>query len=328
MPTTRPDEPVVRVAICKVGDPSARDPILVFIHGAFSNAETWRYVAGEIGDDHTLWLVDLPGCGASDKPRPSELSADGYGPFATGDRLYQALGHALSGESAERRVVFVGHSTGAMIVTRMLADPALRARHANVVARVVGAMFLSPLDVAVEKPVPTLEYVAHVDDWKVGLGDALGLLRENMARGTAASYNDPATAPREEVDRGLRIITDPASRHAMQAMILQATPRRRDEVRPDWPEVDRLVRQYANVDVPVGIVCGAHDETLPASMSYKLAAQIPGATLTVIPDCMHSPHLEQPQTCARLIRDFVKRTDRPPVPPPTTTTTTTTNPTR
>ena len=45
-------------------------------------------------------------------------------------------------------------------------------------------------------------------------------------------------------------------------------------------------------------------------MSYKLAAQIRGATLQVIPNCLHSPHLEYPETCAQIIRDFLTRIER------------------
>ena len=41
-------------------------------------------------------------------------------------------------------------------------------------------------------------------------------------------------------------------------------------------------------------------------MGYKLAAQIAGAKLVVLPDCMHAIALERPDDCARLIRDFQK----------------------
>jgi alpha-beta hydrolase superfamily lysophospholipase len=112
------------------------------------------------------------------------------------------------------------------------------------------------------------------------------------------SYDDPVAAQREEVGRGVDIISSGGKRRAMQAMILQATPRRSGGRGPDWPAVDKLAAEYANIDVPTAIVCGAHDETLPSSMSYKLRAQIRGATLRVFPDCKHSPHLEHPQQCA------------------------------
>jgi len=49
-------------------------------------------------------------------------------------------------------------------------------------------------------------------------------------------------------------------------------------------------------------------------MSYKLSAQIRGATLRVLPDCMHSPHLEHPQQCADALADFLRRLG--PITPP------------
>jgi hypothetical protein len=39
------------------------------------------------------------------------------------------------------------------------------------------------------------------------------------------------------------------------------------------------------------------------AMGYKLAKQLPRATLTVLPDSMHSPQLECPAECARILRE-------------------------
>jgi pimeloyl-ACP methyl ester carboxylesterase len=307
VPTTRGNEPVVRVALHRTGNPRAEGPILVFIHGAFSDASAWRYLVGELGVDHTAWLIDLPGCGKSDWPAPSELAHDGYGPGALGERTYQAIASALATEPRDRPVVLIGHSLGAAVAIRMTSDATLADAFAQTRRRVAGMVLVTPLDVAIEKPIPVLEYVARLDGLSVGVGNSIGILRERMARGVMESYEDPQEAPREEVDRGVRIIATSGLRRATQAMILQATPRRPGQARPDWPLVDRLVEQYRNIAVPVRITCGAHDETFPASMSYKLAAQIPAAQLQVIPDCMHSPHLERPRICAAVIRDFLEQ---------------------
>jgi pimeloyl-ACP methyl ester carboxylesterase len=307
VPTRRAGEPVVNLAFTRTGNANSDRPILVFIHGAFSDSKAWRYMAGALGDDYTVWLVDLPGCGASDKPSPRTLAADGYGSTALADRIYQALGQSLDGVAAERPVVLIGHSLGALIVTRMLADPDLRSRYARTRARVAGMFLVTPLDIAIEKPVPMLEEAAHIDGFEVALGRLSGLLCQRLAEAVLQSYDDPAVAQREEVDRCLDIISNAAKRHAMQAMILQATPRRPGGLRPNWPAVDRLSAEYRNIDVSTVIVCGAHDETLPESMSYKLSAQIGGATLRVFPDCMHSPHLEHPQQCADVLTDFLQR---------------------
>jgi pimeloyl-ACP methyl ester carboxylesterase len=282
----------------------------VCVHGAFSDAKAWRYIAGALGDDYTLWFVDLPGCGESDKPSAGSLAPDGFGPTALADRIYQAVARSLAdddGSARNRPVVLVGHSLGALIVTRMLADPDLRSRYANTRGRIAGMFLITPLDVAIEKPVPVLEAVAHLSGLEVALGRLSGLLRERLADGVLQSYDDPAAAQRAEVDRGVEFISSAARRHAMQALILQATPRRPRGLRPDWPAVDTLTAQYANIDVPTAIVCGAHDETLPSSMSYKLRAQIRGATLRVLPDCKHSPHLEHPQRCADALVEFLRQ---------------------
>jgi len=310
--TVRADEPPIRVAIHKSGNRSATGPILVFIHGLFSESSAWRYMAGALGTDHMVWLIDLPGCGASEKPHPSRLTRDGYGPTGLADRIYQALAAELAAEPLERRVVLVGHSLGSAIAMRMMADPVLREAYGPTRLRVSGLVLLTPLDVAIEKPIPVLEYVAHVHDLEIVGAQVSGVLRERLAAGVMQSYGDPDRAPREEVDRSVRMLTASSSRRALQAMIVQATPRRPKPVRParpDWPRIDRLVMQYSNIDVPVRIACGAHDETFPASMSYKLAAQVPCAGLVVIRDCMHSPHLERPREAAAIIEDFIGAAD-------------------
>jgi pimeloyl-ACP methyl ester carboxylesterase len=305
IPTRRSGEPSVRLALHETGNPEASGPILVFVHGAFSDASAWRYVAGALGDRYTVWLLDLPSCGLSNAADPAHLPPDGYAPAALADRVYQVIATQLTTEPQDRRVVLVGHSYGSAIVMRMLADPELRTAYEDVRRRIDGLVLFTPLDVAIEKPIPILEYVAHLDGATIAMANAVGTLRERLAVGVAESYSEPAQAPREEVDRSIRILTAAPSRRATQAMILHATPRRPGRARPDWREVDRLVTQYANIDVPVRFSCGAHDETFPASMSYKLAAQVPFADLHVISDCMHSPHLERPHDCAAVIDHFV-----------------------
>ena len=52
------------------------------------------------------------------------------------------------------------------------------------------------------------------------------------------------------------------------------------------------------------ILCGARDETLPASMGYKLRAQLPDARLRILRLSMHSPHVEHPVQTAALVREF------------------------
>ena len=50
--------------------------------------------------------------------------------------------------------------------------------------------------------------------------------------------------------------------------------------------------QLAQVNIPVLVLVGEHDEATPPPMSRELAAQLPDARLTVIPGCAHVPQLQ------------------------------------
>jgi pimeloyl-ACP methyl ester carboxylesterase len=61
------------------------------------------------------------------------------------------------------------------------------------------------------------------------------------------------------------------------------------------------------IDVPVSVVVGAADEITPVAMSEAMAARIPGATLTVIPQAGHLSNMDAPDEFDRAVRDLVRR---------------------
>jgi pimeloyl-ACP methyl ester carboxylesterase len=54
----------------------------------------------------------------------------------------------------------------------------------------------------------------------------------------------------------------------------------------------------AVISCPTLVLTGDEDNTIPNSLSVEMAGGIPGAKLTVIPQCGHLPQLEQPQAVA------------------------------
>lgn len=89
---------------------------------------------------------------------------------------------------------------------------------------------------------------------------------------------------------------------------LEAPPRRFAVVHQqrsiaDWSSHTRLTELHC----PTLILCGADDGMVPPENSRQLATGIPGAQLTLIPQCGHLPMLEQPETVARLVADFITR---------------------
>lgn len=298
-----PDEPVIRIALEETGRGST-DRLVVLLHGLLSDRRTWRFVVGDLGRDHRVLLVDLPGCGASSKPDPRELGEDGYSPTAQARRVLESLRWRLHQPDPPERLTVVGHSLGGAVILRMLGDRRLRARYGEVLRRIDRVVLIAPLDFALEKAHPAFLAVAGLGRTEVEIGEALGILRQRTALLTARGSNDPARAPREEADRLREILREKGTRRAARAMIRQAVPFHVKEKRPDWRAIERLVADYERVREPVLILWGARDETLPTSMGYKLQAQLPSAWLRVVERSMHSLQVERPGLTSDLIRSF------------------------
>ena len=295
----------LRLAMEQLGEPSA-DRVVVMLHGFLSDRTIWRYVSGQLGRDHRLLLIDLLGCGESDKPDPEELGHDGYSATAQARYTLRAL-HTYFGRSERpRRITLVGHSYGGAVVLRMLGDPTLRREFTDILDRVDGAVLLAPLDFAIEKADPRYLKLMKLGETKVSIAESTGLLREEVARMARDSVVDPSSMPREYADRALQILRERDRRRALQAMIRQAVPYDLKRKRPEWPDIEKLTADYQNVGVPTLILWGARDETFPASMGHKLRAQLPAAWLRVIRNSMHSLPLERPKVSAAYIRDFIR----------------------
>lgn len=110
-PTTRSNH-IVKIALHIIRSAPGK-PVLVCIHGILADYPMWEYVTAALTADYEIWLVDLPGCGESDAPKPSALEPDGYSLTAMGDRVWQALRQCLAteGGAPPRQITLIGHSS-------------------------------------------------------------------------------------------------------------------------------------------------------------------------------------------------------------------------
>lgn len=298
----RPGAPALRVAVHQIEAPG-HDKVLVFLHGVFSDSSAWRFIAGDLAADHDLWLVDLPGCGVSDKPDPEKLGPDAYSPADLGARVLQVLRELLAARGGQTRFTLVGHSLGGTIAIRMFADEGLRTEYADVLRRMDTMVLSAPLDVALTRPDPMFEELGTISAAEIQIGTTLGVIRERVAAGILDAVNDPEhRALREEADQRVVFLNDGPTRRAMQAMLRQAVAWKGH--RPDWEANEKVVAGYSFVRLPVLILWGSRDEVFPCSMGYKLAAELPDARMLCLENVMHSPHLETPVQTASLIREF------------------------
>jgi 3-oxoadipate enol-lactonase len=65
----------------------------------------------------------------------------------------------------------------------------------------------------------------------------------------------------------------------------------------------------ATIELPTLVIAGELDLSTPPPMLERITATIPGAVLTTVADAAHMPTIEQPETCNRIIMDFLQSVD-------------------
>jgi pimeloyl-ACP methyl ester carboxylesterase len=279
------------------------ETVLICIPGVMSDSTEFRFLVGALANEYDFWLIDPPGCGDSEAPDPKRLGRGGYGPAALAERELQAISACLVECPRPVRVLIVAHSLGGLVTLRAFADPDLRARYSQVLAQIEGLVLIAPCDVFLSQVSPSLASHARLRGLKVNVGNALGMVREAVAKYLVGSFCAPHCLSREEVDHTARVLLNPGTRHAFRAMLREALPIKPKTGEPDFIQMARLEAWYRNVTLPCQMVWGKCDQTLPVAMGYMLEHQLPNARLTVIPDCKHAPNLECPTECARQIRE-------------------------
>jgi len=74
-----------------------------------------------------------------------------------------------------------------------------------------------------------------------------------------------------------------------------------------WPIPDKgLKKRIHRVQAPTLVVWGTDDRIVPLVYAEEFARRIAGARVETIEGAGHAPHLEDPGTIARLVRDFLK----------------------
>ncbi|NIM60087.1 MAG: alpha/beta fold hydrolase, partial [Acidobacteria bacterium] len=163
------------------------------------------------------------------------------------------------------RIFFVGHSLGGAVLLRLLGSAEFREDYPGIFDRVDSAMLIAPLEFAVNRSSVMMDKLSRMGAFKVKLGRVSGVFREKVARELTLSAEKPEWVLKLDVDRLLNAFDGKPARLSTQAIIRQAVPFE-ETGRPDWETIETLVGDYANVDVPVLLLWGRRDETLPLSM--------------------------------------------------------------
>jgi len=75
-----------------------------------------------------------------------------------------------------------------------------------------------------------------------------------------------------------------------------------------WPIPDKgLKKRIHRVKAPSLLVWGREDRLVPAVYAEEFTRRLSGARVETIDGAGHAPHLEQTDTVARVVRDFLSQ---------------------
>lgn len=113
---------------------------------------------------------------------------------------------------------------------------------------------------------------------------------------------------------GPSFLADPASADLLGEWLRRLRRSRRSGIRKavlgvaDRKPVDG---EIGGITLPTLVIVGADDRATPPGHAERIAARIPGATMTIVPDCGHSSTLEQPAAITGLLAGFLSATGQP-----------------
>jgi 3-oxoadipate enol-lactonase len=242
-------------------DGRARD--LVLLHSLLSDRTAFDRIAPRLARERRLWLVNLPGFGASAPAGPSLED------FA--DRIAGELpGHGLAAKAD-----LLGNGFGGFV------SVALAVRHGKLCDRLV----LVDTGAAIP-PQGKAAFAAMAE--RVEAGGMEAVLATALQRMFPDDFLAANPAIAEERKASLRA-AHPAHFAAACRALMKFDMR----------------AELSGIRHPTLVVVGLRDTATPPALSHELAKGIAGAELVEMPECGHSPHIQDPSGFWQSIKAFL-----------------------
>jgi pimeloyl-ACP methyl ester carboxylesterase len=250
---------------------------LVMLHGLGATKVSLFPLMSELAEGHRLIVPDLPGHGASGKPRRADYSP----------RFYARVIRQLIDELGVEEAVVLGNSLGGRIALEL----ALRSP-----GRVSAIVLLAP-------SIPGLRWRYIMGFTKVfpsELGAVPFPLRERWMRAMLRRlFARPDVLSDEAFTLGanefIRVHRDPAARVAFLASLRHIVTERPE---PFFGSTRRIKQ-------PALVLFGDHDRVVPPRLGVRLAGHLPNATLTKLPGVGHVPQLEATRATLDAVKAFL-----------------------
>ncbi len=255
-------------------------PPLLLIHGFLGFSFSWRFNMEPLAKHFSVYAIDLPGCGYSERPECNDCTLTG-----DAERVLRFM-EVLGIENAD----IVGSSRGGGL-TMILAAIAMRTGQMHRIRRLILVSPINPWSshgkVLTRLLATTLGgiYVVHVQP----------RLRIIAKRYFKALYGDPARMAPGTFE-GYTAGLDPAGSFEHLLKILRS-----------WhDDLAAIHRALADISgIPTLILWGSRDRAVYPSSIHQLQRQLKNSALVMFPGAGHMPYEEVPEEFNRVLCDFL-----------------------
>jgi pimeloyl-ACP methyl ester carboxylesterase len=260
-------------ALLAIEERGSGDP-LVLVHGIATNRQIWNLVVPVLAADRRVVTLDVPGFG--DSP-PVD---DGFELESVAERIARGL--------ARRRIRgpydVVGHSLGAGVAL------ALAEQRPSSVRRL---LLVAPAGFEAIPRAVSVALAAGADGWLAARRRLAPLSDLRWGRRLLLGF---AAADGGELPPGLARQMIEASAGARRTASAMATITRAD-----------LGPRLAKTAMPLGVIWGTEDRTVPPRLAEAVTAARPDAEIAMIDGTGHVPMLERPDAFARAVDELLGR---------------------
>jgi len=254
---------------------------LILLHGFGASVFSWHAVLEPLAVDRLVVGFDRPGFGLTERPMPPYPS--GESPYSPTAQVELTLG--LMDALGIDRAVLVGNSAGGTIAMLTALEHPGRVAGLVLVDAAAYAGGGAPSWIRPLLALPQVRrvgplFVRNIRDWGRDLIDTAWHDPAKITPETIAGYTLPLHA--ENWDRALWELTLASQ------------------------ELD-LASRLGELKMPVLVITGDDDRIVPTADSIRLAGEIPGAELVVVPACGHVPQEECPNAFLEAVEAFLSR---------------------
>jgi pimeloyl-ACP methyl ester carboxylesterase len=250
---------------------------VVLVHGTPSHSFIWRDVVPRlVATGCQVHLFDLLGYGRSERPTACDTSVAAQGPVL----------EALLDHWAVKALHLVGHDIGGAVALRYA------------VTRPPRLLSLTVIDTPSYDSWPS-------ETWRRIISDHLqefatipaGEMRELLTRQLKMTVHDESRMFGEVLEAYLEPITGAIGQPSF--FLHQVS-------HYDSRYTEGITDSLNAINVPVQIIWGTEDRWQPVCLAHRLAKDIPGARLHLVPDAGHFLMEDAPETVAELVSHFVR----------------------